>query len=301
MPERVGSGRGGFTLIELLVTISIIGVLTAIILPAAAGAREVARKTVCQSNLRQLSMAWSMYGEAERRFPAAEDEGSVESRIRARARVRWNWGGGSTTEAALPEAQGMSRPLNAYLGDTEGESSGIAAEVARSPGDSGFASAYDPDANPWGVFGLGTETVPFDRYQPVADVVGTSYFANEWLYCNPGAIYGFGMPRDGRSGRDSFRTDLGPRHMSGDPWSLIVLGAAGWAEAERYTAEERLQERYTVWEGYWFGESVTHFAFADGSVRNEDLAGSAETNSATVYLMPSRHRDGGGWRRADRP
>ncbi|MEM8758433.1 MAG: DUF1559 domain-containing protein [Planctomycetota bacterium] len=281
-------------------TISIIGVLMALIVPAAASARETARKTLCQSNLRQLSLAWSMYEQAERVFPAAENAETVENRIRARARVRWNWGGGPTSDLALAEAQGMSRPLNAYLGDAEGESSTLAAEVARSPGDAGIASAYDPETSPWGIFGLGSERVPFDRFQPVADVVGTSYFANEWLYCNPGATFGFGMPRGG-SGRDSFRTDLSLRRSSADPWSLIVLGGAGWAEAERYSPEERLERQFTVWEGYWFGESVTHFAFADGSVRNEDLEGSASTNTATVYLQPRKHRNGGAWRRADRP
>jgi prepilin-type N-terminal cleavage/methylation domain-containing protein len=49
--------HGGFTLIELLVVVAVIGLLTAILLPAVHAARESARKARCQSNLRQLGIA----------------------------------------------------------------------------------------------------------------------------------------------------------------------------------------------------------------------------------------------------
>lgn len=51
----------GFTLIELLVVIAIIAILAAILFPVFAQAREAARKATCQSNLKQLSLAWMMY------------------------------------------------------------------------------------------------------------------------------------------------------------------------------------------------------------------------------------------------
>jgi prepilin-type N-terminal cleavage/methylation domain-containing protein len=53
--------RNGFTLIELLVVISIISILTAIIFPVFASAREKARATSCASNLQQLGLAVFMY------------------------------------------------------------------------------------------------------------------------------------------------------------------------------------------------------------------------------------------------
>lgn len=54
-------GRNGFTLIELLVTISIMATLMSMLLPSLNRAREMGQRTVCSSNIRQLTLAWYMY------------------------------------------------------------------------------------------------------------------------------------------------------------------------------------------------------------------------------------------------
>ena len=86
-PQKGGRVRRAFapafTLVELLVVIGIIGVLTALLMPALSGARKAANTVKCASNLRQLATGWQMYANQNKRvsvpgrLPTAAKPGGV--------------------------------------------------------------------------------------------------------------------------------------------------------------------------------------------------------------------------------
>ena len=63
------SSRPAFTLVELLVVIAIIGVMIAMALPAIQGMRELTRRSNCEQNLVQISLAISAYNLTHGHYP----------------------------------------------------------------------------------------------------------------------------------------------------------------------------------------------------------------------------------------
>jgi len=99
--------RKGFTLIELLVVIAIIAVLIALLLPAVQQAREAARRSSCQNNLKQMGLAMHNYHDTHLVFPYGH-----QSELAGASHRRDCW-----FQRILPQVE-QSGLSNAYEGET---------------------------------------------------------------------------------------------------------------------------------------------------------------------------------------
>lgn len=97
----------GFTLVELLVVIAIIGVLVSLLLPAVQAAREAARRSSCQNNLRQIGIALNNYHDVFLVFPS----GWIDNHPMAGVNESFGW-----SALMLPYIE--QKPLHESLGVT---------------------------------------------------------------------------------------------------------------------------------------------------------------------------------------
>lgn len=77
MSQPQAGRRPGLTIVELLVAVATVAMLVALLLPALQMAREAARSSACQSNLRQIALAVGLHADARGTFPHARSEGMV--------------------------------------------------------------------------------------------------------------------------------------------------------------------------------------------------------------------------------
>ena len=66
--------RSGFTLLEIIITTAIIALIVSISIPVLRAARQKARAVVCASNVRQLSLALTIYEQENKTFPRGFDD-----------------------------------------------------------------------------------------------------------------------------------------------------------------------------------------------------------------------------------
>ena len=119
-----------FTLIELLVVIAIIAILASILLPALNQAREKAKMTTCQSQLKQIGTAYEMYAGDFGGYRPLRDDGTLlgGSSTRDMFTATYNW--------SRPVAYGMLAYMN-YVPRFGSSGADLArSNLFRCPGDS---------------------------------------------------------------------------------------------------------------------------------------------------------------------
>lgn len=136
-------GRG-FTLIELLVVIAIIALLMAMLMPALDAARRMAKRIVCQGNLRQIAFGWGLF---------VEDKGAFLQGMDTNHKF-----GGWKGLGGIGGPDEPNCPLNPYVSLSPHIAKPHDAKLFLCPADTGGVSGYAPQESAYDIFGNSYQT-----------------------------------------------------------------------------------------------------------------------------------------------
>lgn len=200
--------RKGFTLIELLVVIAIIALLVGILLPSLARARDVARRTVSSTHLKDMHIAYYQYSVANKdKFPSyrrGNDPGTAafDEPVKAFAQGLRGQTTANTSNGGLPDDQLRTNVTAAlWIGVREG---------ALTPEQ--FVNPSDTLSNPDPYLSIGNASGQFGwpgRFDQLGEAGTVSY--------QPAQTWDFGLPTSLRYSMANMY-DL----LRGDDWSAVV-------------------------------------------------------------------------------
>lgn len=175
------------------------------------------------------------------------------------------------------------RPLNVYISGSR--TVDVAAPTFECPLDNGSSDTITNSPNIWVNVGPPKDRRPGGaRGTRMYDQLGTSYEANDWMYCLPGSWYGIWNRVEPK--KSNFAWWLGPQHMATAPSRFVILGDSGVMVSGRYSTEY-INETPTR-HGWWHGIQTGNLAFFDGSVRRTAM-GDVTTKDYSFYMDETRH------------
>lgn len=188
--------KSGFTLIELLIVIAIIAILAAILFPVFATAREKARQSTCESNLRQMGLATLQYVQD---YDEIEPVGYATNTAQT---IEYEWfgliapyisGGVSGEESGILGCPSAPNAFNAALVTGTVQFAGMAYSMNVHVGGGGSSDTLGyVAAVPYSQFTHPAETIVYADADQIPHTSGgkTFYTSNTTFYDNPGSVNG---------------------------------------------------------------------------------------------------------------
>ena len=273
--RRLAVGVRAFTLVELLVVISIIAVLIALLLPALANARLMARRVVCASNMRQVGVAIEEYGQSYGAYPLSDIQDWPFGGFTRYTGKTWetypNWGFGLLYYASYGVVNG--KMVNIRAGFLPPNANGISLIYSLNPGyfsQARFVPSFDYDSS--GVL---------DDWSGI--YTGFDYWFNrsQGYWQRTMDVYGLAAPKGGNYQYYDLNT-LDPTHQpstgpNDSPGSILVTDQVDFAHRPSLPPYVGFVQGRQPWSNEVDDLSTglpagAHELYNDGSVRWVDLS-----------------------------